>query len=239
MMTLNFSTMRLAAVCVAVWCAPVCAIDAADGTTDQERADLFDSWLKQLGAETFAEREAAMKQLLSAADQDPDTVLLRSLRVHDETTDPEVKYRSWEIVKSTVGGQLVTRPRGFLGVQLSKLTEPQLPGVPLYGPIVVQRVVEGSAADNAGLQVGDVILGLDQQVVTPDVSLDDFIFSIQMRKPGTKVEFVVWRLGSARLAYPVLGQIGDEDAARRFSDADFFDRWLKVARSRLNPIRNP
>jgi C-terminal processing protease CtpA/Prc len=235
----SVSSVRLVVLVLAMWWATVDALQAADNVPDREWAGRVESWLRQLGAEAFADRQMAQEQLLSAAVLDPEDVLYRCLHVHDQTADPEVSHRAWEIIKSVVGKQLLPRPRGYLGVQLVKVADTQMVGVPLFGMIAVKGVVEGSAAADAGLQAGDVILAMDDMMATPDVSLDDFIFNIQSKKPGTMVRLTVLRHGVARFAFPVLGQLGDEELVRRFNETDFMERWLKFARLRMNRQGQP
>jgi serine protease Do len=77
--------------------------------------------------------------------------------------------------------------RGSLGVVISPLTDE--PGV------LVQDVIDGSAAARAGIHARDVIRELDGEPVT-DVT--QFRATIAGKRPGSKVTLGIWRDGQAR-----------------------------------------
>jgi serine protease Do len=57
---------------------------------------------------------------------------------------------------------------------------------------LITVVEEGSAAKKAGMQHGDIVLEMNGELVT---SANDLRNRIAMLKPGSKVDFVVWRKG--------------------------------------------
>lgn len=61
-------------------------------------------------------------------------------------------------------GPFAQRPRGFLGIEMAK-QEALEDGEAIEG-VLLENVIEGTAAEKAGLQNGDVILELDGQEVT-------------------------------------------------------------------------
>ena len=87
-------------------------------------------------------------------------------------------------------------PRGFLGVHLIEMT-PELRrhmGAPEDAGVLIGKVEPGSPAEQADLQVGDVLTVIDgNAVATPfDVTL-----RISPKKDGEPVNLTVWRDGSA------------------------------------------
>lgn len=86
--------------------------------------------------------------------------------------------------------------RGQLGIVISELT-PQLAETFDYEGegLLVQDVRKGGAADEAGMDEGDIVTALDGQPVT-DVAR--FRNAIARTAPGKKVRLEVWRDGSTR-----------------------------------------
>ncbi len=84
---------------------------------------------------------------------------------------------------------------GFLGVQMTELT-PELRahfGVPEDAGVMVSKVVDDSPASRAGVQVGDVISGVDGETVSSGGALARAIGGHQ---DGEAVILEVWRDGS-------------------------------------------
>lgn len=89
-------------------------------------------------------------------------------------------------------GILPCRPSaGDLGQfppNLEDLRPVEIPGA------YITEVISGAPADNAGLEVGDIILAVDGQAVTADNSLADLIQSYQ---PGDAVQLEVQKAGAS------------------------------------------
>ena len=88
--------------------------------------------------------------------------------------------------------------RGWLGITLQALTEDiaQFWNFDMSGGIIVNDVVNNSPADQAGLEIGDVIYEINGQQVEVDKEemIPVFQRSIAEMGPGTAVEFSVIRL---------------------------------------------
>jgi serine protease Do len=80
--------------------------------------------------------------------------------------------------------------QGFLGVGPQDVTEEisEMFGIPIG--VYISTVVEGSAADKAGLKVGDVIQYINDTEITSGVQLRELISSI---RAGTDIEVVYMR----------------------------------------------
>lgn len=84
--------------------------------------------------------------------------------------------------------------RGYLGVYIESVDPVKAKGVKLDKPrgVLIINVIEGSAADEAGLKEGDVILSVNGQEVNQTNELQA---KIGIYNPGDKVKLEVWRYG--------------------------------------------
>lgn len=86
--------------------------------------------------------------------------------------------------------------RGYLGITINpgEVTDEiaRSFGLDSGGGVLIADVVEGSAADKAGLKSGDIIREMNGQKVTDSTAFRSAIASM---KPGTVVELKVWREG--------------------------------------------
>lgn len=85
---------------------------------------------------------------------------------------------------------------GFIGVQLVALNDNMRQQLGYNGHgVVIVGVIDGSAADRAGLEPGDVIQQIDgTQVMTPT----DLTNALAQTKPGQTVHLGIWHAGSTR-----------------------------------------
>ncbi len=94
---------------------------------------------------------------------------------------------------------------GFLGVATTELT-PELRrhfGVPEESGLLVARVVEGSAAAAAGVQVGDILTAAGGEAVA---SSRELVRAVGRREPGAVLELEVWRDGAQLALSATLGE---------------------------------
>ena len=87
--------------------------------------------------------------------------------------------------------------RGWLGVQIQKLTEPLAESMKLPRPqgALVTRVTPDSPAARAGLEVGDVILSFNDHEVA---DMKDLPRLVADTAPGQNTQLTVWRQGKKR-----------------------------------------
>ena len=93
--------------------------------------------------------------------------------------------------------RLALRDGGFLGVSTTSMT-PELRshfGAPEDAGVLVSEVVDDSAAFRAGLQVGDIITGVDDERIT---SSRDLLHAIRGREEGDAVTVAIYRDGRAQ-----------------------------------------
>lgn len=95
--------------------------------------------------------------------------------------------------------------RGFLGVSISDLT-PDLAeafGIEEIRGVLINDVEEGSAADEGGVERGDVVVAVDGKTVD---SSNEFRVRIGHTLPGTPIELTVVRNGNQKVLTVNLGQ---------------------------------
>jgi serine protease Do len=87
--------------------------------------------------------------------------------------------------------------RGWLGVQIQKLTEPLAESMklPQTQGALVTSVTPDSPAARAGLEVGDVILSFDEHEVA---NMKDLPKLVADTAPGQNTRLTVWRQGKKR-----------------------------------------
>jgi S1-C subfamily serine protease len=103
--------------------------------------------------------------------------------------------------------------RGLLGVYMRTITPDIAAELELGATAgtLVAEVTPGSAADAAGLEIYDVIVGIDGETVTVDNALRNLI---AMKLPGDSVDLDVIRNGTERTVHVVLGERERNENAR-------------------------
>ena len=99
-----------------------------------------------------------------------------------------------EQLRAAADGQ--TLASGYLGVQLERRTDGG-------SGALVSDVVSGSAADAAGIKVGDVVVAVDDQPITGQAGL---VATIRNLAPGVQVHVSLVRNGSPLAVTAVLGE---------------------------------
>ena len=115
----------------------------------------------------------------------------------------------------TVAQQLIAHgkvSRGALGVSIQDLTPPlaEAMGVKAPGGAVVSQVVPQSAAAKAGIEAGDVIIGLDGEPVLGSGPLRN---EIGQKQPGDTVRLTLLRDGKERTVTATLDALVAKTAA--------------------------
>ncbi|MFN3688889.1 Do family serine endopeptidase [Salinarimonas sp.] len=106
-----------------------------------------------------------------------------------------------------------TVERGFLGVQIQPVTEDIAAGAGLDGArgAIVARVEPDSPAAQAGLEVGDIVLSVEDQPIRDARGLSR---AIAFRDPGSDVALTVFRDGSEREVTVTLGRLDADRLAQ-------------------------
>ena len=110
--------------------------------------------------------------------------------------------------------------RGFLGISFRDITPELATGLDLDKDTkgaVIQEVIEGSAAEKAGLKRYDVVVEFESQTVEKS---NQFLNRVAMLSPDTKVEVVVLRDGKRKTFTVKLGKRPPLDEIRGDLPAD-------------------
>ena len=109
--------------------------------------------------------------------------------------------------------------RGQLGVSIGELTQELADYFEIDSTkgALVNEILEGSPAEKAGLQVGDVILKINGREVS---GIGDLRNTIAMAAPGSKVELLVQRDGKQRTVTVRIGELSETQALADSSELD-------------------
>ncbi len=111
-----------------------------------------------------------------------------------------------------------TIERGYLGVAIGPVTDDFAAalGLPRNRGEVVQSVVEGEAAERAGIEAGDVVISVNGKDVTPDQTLSFLVANI---KPGTTIPVTLIRDGKRQT---VKLKVGTRPSAEELAQSQMF-----------------
>jgi len=125
---------------------------------------------------------------------------------------------------------------GWLGIYTQDLSRSLREGMDYQGDgSLVNRVVDGSPADEAGVRQGDVIVRYNNRLVDDAADLTDLV---RASRPGQRVTLLVHRDGSNRSIHVTLGERGEGEEAprpriRSWNDGDDDDGDRRSRRSRV------
>ena len=102
--------------------------------------------------------------------------------------------------------------RGRIGVQIDQVTKDVAESIGLGKPTgaLVRGVENGSPADKAGVEAGDIITRFDGKVIEKHSDLPRLVGSI---KPGTKSAMTVFRRGSSKELAVTIAELEPEKTA--------------------------
>ncbi|KAF0165014.1 MAG: protease Do [Rhodocyclaceae bacterium] len=104
--------------------------------------------------------------------------------------------------------------RGRLGIGIQEVSKDLAESFGLGKPqgALVASVEKGTAADKAGIEVGDIILKFDGKNVAESGDLPRMVAAT---RPGTKSVVQLWRKGASREVSVTVGEIPDDEAGAR------------------------
>ncbi len=114
------------------------------------------------------------------------------------------------IAQSLIAGEEPSR--AFLGITMTTINSSiaQMYGFSTDSGAYVSSVVSGSAADEAGIKVGDIITAFDGEAVT---SASDIMLDVRSKSPGDKVTLTYVRDGQEQTAEVTLSNSEDFDTS--------------------------
>ena len=111
--------------------------------------------------------------------------------------------------------------RGLLGVNIATVTPEIADGYSLDATsgALITLVADDSAAENAGLEIGDVIVSVDDELVADAGALRN---AIGLHRPGDSVEVGIVRNGSPQSVTAILGETNapPEDPPQQLAEID-------------------
>jgi predicted metalloprotease with PDZ domain len=200
-----------------------------------------------LSAEEFRTRESAQAKLLEWAREQGEPATDALFHQFRESADPEVRERCLGILRNLVNDQYQMDGKGWVGIRMGMEPEiAKVPGDPRARSVIrVTEVMPDSAALAAGLQVNDLIAGLEDDVWHLGLASEAFSEKIQQMKPGTKVKLKILRNGKLmdldvklkkRPFYAddrfLRGLPENLEAAEREAKEAYFRDWLEQRKSR-------
>lgn len=152
--------------------------------------------LDGLSSERYPQRMEAQRALEAWADDAGEQGLAWLLQTGTAHDEPEVRSRAFEVLKSRVMSQLDNERPGFIGITMMGLqVEFKDETLPV---VAVSSVQDGSPADQAGLEQGDKILGINGERWTEGDTPDQLARKVGGMKPGQEIELEVVRAGEVR-----------------------------------------
>ena len=168
------------------------AVERPASPADQpiDEAEAIRDLVSRLGSDIFNERQDATERLVELGSRAYE-VLAQEYRASD---DYEVRLRIRDIVTRCFFHENLFARSGFLGVGLevySRAIDQRVPEG--HGGVAITRVVPDTAADRAGLEMGDLIVGIDGQPLGPDLDREGFSRLIREAGPGTVMCLSIYR----------------------------------------------
>lgn len=150
--------------------------------------------LEELKDKDFKTREAAQSALLDWAlkHRNGTADLLYAQYRHAE--NPEQRERCFEVLRHLVDEEYHTQGSGFIGIKMLDAVRVRPPGENEdRAAVSISEVLEGMAADQAGLKAGDLVLGMDDAPFKGGSATADLRERVMNLKPGTRVKLQVMR----------------------------------------------
>lgn len=193
-----------------------------------------------LKSESFRVREDAQAELVEWARLQPDAAMDELFRQSQKADDPEVRARCVAVLQELVSDLYLREGEGYIGVQMrDELAD--VPDDPKPRRVIrVVQVMPDSAGERAGLQLNDLIVGLNDLVWREDSALLPFREKIRQFKPDSRIQLKVLRGGKLMGIEVILGRRplnadgpffdqgpADLEAAERVAKEAYFRRWLE------------
>ncbi|WP_353565486.1 PDZ domain-containing protein [Haloferula sargassicola] len=139
--------------------------------------------MQSLKSEDYPERVAGQRRLRSWMESHGRDGLESLRRAVSDSTDPEVRSMITEVLRSEVLDALDRKGPGFLGIAMGPAEE----------GVRVGAITAGMPAEKVGIQVGDIILAVNDIALADADPPSQFRRLVGGKKPGDEVVFQVRR----------------------------------------------
>lgn len=160
--------------------------------------EIIQQHVKELQSADRAQRLAAVAALEAWAKTAPDEAKKRFLDLLQNSSEPELRERSLQLLKPIASSEFGNFGEGYLGITMGMETLVKLPNEekPCYG-LPVTGVTNGSPAEKAGIRNGDIIIGIEKtRWPEPQTILAEpngLSASIRRIGAGKLARFLIWR----------------------------------------------
>lgn len=207
--------------------------------------------LERLRSEDYRTRENAQNELFEWAKHQGEGAIQALLELSSVADDPETGSRCLQVLRELAMQDFGSEGKGYIGIQMQDVPV-NVPGDPQpRAGIRIGQIMEDSAAQEAGLLVGDVIIGMGNGVLGDEIwrelpLIEKFGNEIQSLKPKSKVNFKILRGDKVldivvelrrRPPIPSLFSQLDEpdwdlDALNKAEQDAYFRNWLRAKKFR-------
>ncbi|MCW1884900.1 PDZ domain-containing protein [Luteolibacter flavescens] len=151
--------------------------------------------LELLDSEEFKDRVQGEQELVGWAQGKGEAALKRLIAETDAATEPEVRLRLRDVLKEVViSTHLLKEGQGYVGIQMNEINVAPPGKDEQRGGIWVTWIHPETPAMKAGLQVNDVIIGLNDIKWPAGIGArESFATEIRRLKLGDKVKLEVIR----------------------------------------------
>lgn len=168
--------------------------------TSVQGAGLPEQIFDRLKSDEFRIREEAQTQMLQWARLNPAIAVDELYRQSQTAADPEQRTRCLSILRDLILEEFEEQGQGFVGIQMQDtiVKVPEEDKVLTLRAVRITHVLQGMAAEAAGLKVNDTIIGLNGKKWTNEVVSGAFMESVKKLKPGTKVKLEIMRMNKVQ-----------------------------------------
>ncbi|WP_035608683.1 PDZ domain-containing protein [Haloferula sp. BvORR071] len=206
-----------------MWFRAARVLALAAATLGEAAAGELETLVEGLANEDFKTREESTTELVRRGQAEPGIVRPLVLHHYFKNPDPEIRLRCETILR-----ELATESYGFLGVQYRAREYFDEDGKTRQG-IELLMVLEGKAANLAGLKVGDILMEVDGKTLDGEDPAAVFGRTVRLLGPGRKTTVKIDRTGEV-LVLPVVTGAAPKEVVTMDPDAGFRE-WLEAQKA--------
>ncbi len=194
----------------------------------------------KLKHEEFAMREKAQVELVEWAEKQGDAAKLSLYRLSKNSDQPEVRQRSYEVLRQLVDQEYEFSGDGYIGIFMDEVQNLNNEAAPkIKQAVLVTAVMNGHGAEAAGIQRNDMIVGIKGRKFPSGLNPESFKNVIMAKKPNDKVTLTFIRNNELKEAEITLGRRPVQVLDSRFGGRgrelqleerakdEFFKEWVE------------